>query len=79
MREKNKDSVGSTGKVKIYQIDVSESDRMICDRCSYAGVVRGFPDEQDMFVCDKEGDPRIPFDMEIDTEECPCFEPMEEE
>lgn len=50
---------------------------MICDRCRHAGAVGGFPDGQDMFVCDKEGDPRLPFDMDEDCEECPCFEPME--
>ena len=44
--------------------------------CRYC---RGFPDGQDMFVCDMEGDPRLPFDMEWDTEECPCFEPIEVE
>ena len=52
---------------------------MICDRCRHAGTVRGFPDGQDMFVCDMEGDPRLPFDMEEDTEVCSCFAPMEEE
>lgn len=50
---------------------------MICDRCRHAGAVGGFPDEQDMFACAKEGDPRLPFDMDWDCEECPCFEPME--
>ena len=48
---------------------------MICDRWRHAGTVGGFPDGQDMFVCDMEGDPRLPFDMDWDTEECPCFEP----
>ena len=52
---------------------------MICDRCRRAGTVGGFPDGQDMFVCDMEGNPRLPFDMEEDTGVCSCFEPMEEE
>lgn len=33
---------------------------MICDSCRHADSVSGFPDGQDMFVCLKEGDPRIP-------------------
>ena len=56
-----------------------ESERMICDRCRHLGAVGGYPDGQDMPVCDIEGDPRLPFDMEEDTEECPCFEPREVE
>lgn len=52
---------------------------MICDRCRHLSAVGGFPDGQDMPVCDMEGDPRLPFDMEEDTEECLCFELREEE
>ena len=53
---------------------------MICPKCNYeSGVLVNTPDGQDMFVCDMEGDSRLPFDMEEDTEVCSCFEPMEEE
>ncbi len=46
---------------------------MICDRCRHADAVGGFPDGQDKFVCNKQDDPRVPFNMEEDTEECPLF------
>ena len=51
-----------------------EGEGMICDRCRHADAVGGFPDGQDMFVCNMQDDPRVPFNMEEDTEECPCFE-----
>ena len=51
---------------------------MICDRCKHASYVDGFPEGDVMFCCDKQDDPRIPFDMEEDTEECPLFEEKEE-
>ena len=44
----------------------------MCDRCKHAGSVGGYPDGQDMFVCESD-DPRVPFDMEEDTV-CPVFE-----
>lgn len=46
---------------------------MICDRCKHASAVGGYPDGQDMFVCDLQSDPRVPFDMEEGTD-CPLFE-----
>lgn len=48
-----------------------------CFRCKYRSAIGGFPNGEDMFVCGKEGDPRMPFDMEADTF-CPCFEEEEE-
>lgn len=50
---------------------------MMCDHCKYASAVGGFPDGEDMFVCDKQDDPRIPFDMDEDTV-CPLFEEAKE-
>ena len=48
-----------------------------CGNCRFRSAVGGFPDGEDMFCCDMETDPRMPFDMEHDTE-CPCFEPVNE-
>ena len=48
-----------------------------CMKCKYQDWVTGFADGQDMFCCQKEGDPLMPFDMEDDTE-CPLFEEEEE-
>lgn len=47
---------------------------MICDKCVWAGSVGGYPDGQDMFVCECPSD-RVPFDMDEDSD-CPCFEPI---
>lgn len=43
----------------------------LCDDCVHADRVGGFPDG-DMFVCDCEGDPRVPFDMDENTN-CPLY------
>ena len=51
---------------------------MICDRCKHASAVGGFPDGEDMFVCELQDDPRIPFNMDWDTKECPLFEEAKE-
>ena len=48
---------------------------MICDTCKWAGRVTGFPDGEDMFVCDCK-DPRVPFTMEEDSD-CPCYEEVQ--
>ena len=45
---------------------------MRCDNCKWADLIGGFPDGQPMFDCACK-DPRVPFDMEEDTD-CPCFE-----
>ena len=50
---------------------------MMCDHCKHASAVGGFPDGMDMFVCDCEQDPRIPFDMDEGVI-CPLFEEEEE-
>jgi len=47
-------------------------EKMKCDRCVHAGTVGGFPDG-DMFCCECEDDPRVPFTMDEDTD-CPLFE-----
>lgn len=44
---------------------------MMCDDCIHAGRVSGFPDGEDMFVCDCR-DPRVSFDMDENTV-CPCY------
>lgn len=49
---------------------------MLCDTCRHAGSVY-YPDG-DMFVCAMDSDPRVPFDMDEDTD-CPCYEPIEED
>lgn len=48
-----------------------------CSKCKYAGSVK-FYDGGDMFTCDMDSDPNMPFDMNEDTF-CPCFETEEEE
>lgn len=48
---------------------------MLCDHCKHADAVGGYPDGQDMFVCAKENDPRIPFTVDEKTAYCPCYEP----
>lgn len=45
--------------------------KFLCDDCIHAGCVGGFPDG-DMFVCDCEGDPRVPFNMDENTN-CPLY------
>ena len=49
----------------------------MCDTCRYADRVTGYPDGEDMFVCGRSGDPRVPFDMEEDTV-CPCYKEAED-
>ena len=46
-----------------------------CENCRFAGLI-WYPDG-DMFCCDKDNDPRMPFNMEADTF-CPCFEPLDD-
>lgn len=48
---------------------------MICDRCSYAHVIRRCSDGDDLFC--ENNDPRIRTYIKMldDTDSCPCFEP----
>ena len=46
-----------------------------CNTCRYAGHV--FFDDGDMFCCEKDDDPDMPFDMDENTY-CPCFEKAQE-
>ncbi len=48
---------------------------MMCDDCVHAGRVTGFPDG-DMFVCECEHDPRVPFNMDENTN-CPLYRKAE--
>lgn len=50
---------------------------MMCDDCIHAGRVGGFPDGEDMFVCNCR-DPRVPFDMDEGTV-CPCYRKVKAE
>ena len=45
---------------------------MMCDDCIHADRVGGFPDGEDMFVCEFEHDPRVPFNMDENTI-CPLY------
>ena len=49
---------------------------MLCDDCIHAGRVTGFPDG-DMFVCECEHDPRVPFNMDEGVD-CPLYKKAEE-
>ena len=46
-----------------------------CCRCKYADSV--YFDDGDMFCCEKDDDPNMPFDMDEDTL-CPLFEKDDE-
>lgn len=48
---------------------------MLCDHCKHADAVGGYPDGQDMFMCGKENDPRVPFTVDEKTAYCACYEP----
>lgn len=49
---------------------------MKCDDCIHADNVGGFPDGQDMFVCECGHDPRVPFNMDENTN-CPLYRKAE--
>ena len=48
---------------------------MMCDTCKYLARVTGFPDGEDMPVCECPADKvyLVPFDMDEDTV-CPVYE-----
>lgn len=52
-----------------------------CSKCKFAPPAGSFStcsgDDLPVWSCDKTDDPRMPFNMEYDTD-CPCFEEAEE-
>ena len=53
-----------------------------CNRCKFAPAPGSYStctgDDLPVWSCGKEDDPRMPFDMDDDTN-CPCFEPADKE